>query len=551
MAELIKEIKTRVALRTGDYAYWTTGAGKDIVLYKGEVCICTVAKADNQAQNAPTVLFKVANANGQKFADLDWVSGLAADVYDWAKAATKPTYTANEITGLDEYIAGEIQDTNTDTQYDFAVEGGKLVVYKTLYTLGVAGTKTKVGEYDFVTPGELNIILGDYYNKGEVDDLIAEAKKYADDNDTDTWRAVQVQNGEVIASDNNQPLNFMAGEGLTVEFDNEVDGAIYYSHAVPTSGNVVQGEDGQYLTSVKTDKFGHVVSFTTGTDANTEYHVEYDSTNKKIKLVAGADASKMEIDATDFIKDGMIESVELVQQDAQGNKGQFLKLTWNDDGKDVTYVPVGELVDVYTGSTGSEVNVAISNTNVVSASLNSDVATKIANGATAHSWGDHAKAGYAKAADLGDLAAKDTVATADIDAKAVTEAKLADAVTTKLNKVWEEVGVAQGLIDELAAVAKTGSYNDLVDKPTLGNLAAKSIITGTDIDLDTITGDNIADETITEDNLDGNLTTALDKARSALQSVAADTGLKVSTKNGNSQTISIDTDVVFYFNCNF
>lgn len=92
MAEMIKEIKTRVALRTGDYAYWTTGAGKDIELYKGEVCICTVAVADNQATTAPTVLFKVADANGKKFGDLNWVSGLAADVYAWAKKET-PDWT--------------------------------------------------------------------------------------------------------------------------------------------------------------------------------------------------------------------------------------------------------------------------------------------------------------------------------------------------------------------------------------------------------------------------------------------------------------------------
>jgi hypothetical protein len=92
MAEKIKELKTRVALRTGDYAYWTTGAGKDIELYKGEVCICTVAVADGQATSAPTVLFKVADANGKKFAELNWVSGLAADVYEWAKKET-PDWT--------------------------------------------------------------------------------------------------------------------------------------------------------------------------------------------------------------------------------------------------------------------------------------------------------------------------------------------------------------------------------------------------------------------------------------------------------------------------
>jgi hypothetical protein len=40
--EIFKTINTRVALRTGDFAYWTTGAGKDLELIKGEVCICTI-----------------------------------------------------------------------------------------------------------------------------------------------------------------------------------------------------------------------------------------------------------------------------------------------------------------------------------------------------------------------------------------------------------------------------------------------------------------------------------------------------------------------------
>lgn len=49
------------------------------------------------------------------FKDLPYVTALAGDVAEWAKAATKPTYAASEITGLSDYIAGEIDDT--DTQY--------------------------------------------------------------------------------------------------------------------------------------------------------------------------------------------------------------------------------------------------------------------------------------------------------------------------------------------------------------------------------------------------------------------------------------------------
>ena len=42
------------------------------------------------------------------FRSLPWLSGLSADVYDWALQETKPTYTASEIGGLADFVTGEI-----------------------------------------------------------------------------------------------------------------------------------------------------------------------------------------------------------------------------------------------------------------------------------------------------------------------------------------------------------------------------------------------------------------------------------------------------------
>ena len=53
-------------------------------------------------------LFKVGDGSST-FANLPWASARAADVYDWAKAATKPTYTASEIQGLADYIGGRVE----------------------------------------------------------------------------------------------------------------------------------------------------------------------------------------------------------------------------------------------------------------------------------------------------------------------------------------------------------------------------------------------------------------------------------------------------------
>ena len=179
MAEKI--LNTRIQLKYDSYANWTKldveGKYGNLVLKKGEIGICEIPSGNANATTAPTVLFKVGDGtlpfhHEDPTKCLKWASALAADVHAWAKAATKPEYQASEIKGLDEYIAGEIQDTNTDTQYSFEIVDGKLEVKKTLYTLGVAGTPETVGTYDFVTPEELTNILADYYTKTEVDNLI-------------------------------------------------------------------------------------------------------------------------------------------------------------------------------------------------------------------------------------------------------------------------------------------------------------------------------------------------------------------------------------------
>lgn len=107
---------TRIQNKIDTFANWQTNNPK---LLNGEIAIVVVpAKAGAVAQE-PAILFKV--GDGVKlFKELGWASGIAADVYDWAKAASKPSYSADEIDGLESYIAGQIQDT--DTQYKIEVD---------------------------------------------------------------------------------------------------------------------------------------------------------------------------------------------------------------------------------------------------------------------------------------------------------------------------------------------------------------------------------------------------------------------------------------------
>ena len=118
MAEKI--LNTRILLKYDTYANWTTN---NPVLKQGEMAIATVANNDNNTTatgftNLPNIVLKVGDGTST-YNQLKFVSALAADVHGWAKAADKPTYGYNEITGLEQFIKdtanAEIQDT--DTQY--------------------------------------------------------------------------------------------------------------------------------------------------------------------------------------------------------------------------------------------------------------------------------------------------------------------------------------------------------------------------------------------------------------------------------------------------
>ena len=107
-----KKLNTRIQLKGDSYQNWTE---KNPVLLSNEVAIVTIAEKDGAPVNKPGVYFKVGDGVS-KFSDLEFTSGIAGDVYQWAKAESKPVYTATEIKGLGEFISGEIQDTNTKYQ---------------------------------------------------------------------------------------------------------------------------------------------------------------------------------------------------------------------------------------------------------------------------------------------------------------------------------------------------------------------------------------------------------------------------------------------------
>ena len=87
-------LNTRIALKYDTLTNWNAA---EFILKKGEVAICALANSETAEQSTPpAVLLKVGDGV-HKFRELPWASGLAADVYGWAKAATKPSYTPSEV----------------------------------------------------------------------------------------------------------------------------------------------------------------------------------------------------------------------------------------------------------------------------------------------------------------------------------------------------------------------------------------------------------------------------------------------------------------------
>jgi hypothetical protein len=521
----IKEIKTRIALRTGDFAYWTTGAGKDIELIKGEVCVCTVTPVGHpydadgnetgNAHTAPTVLFKVCDTTGKKFADLKWTSALAADVYEWAKTAAlyhtteaitttgdTKTYVGNAFTKvewdatlnngkgglkftketqfatkaeLDAAIAafgGDLSNiTDTDTRYDFSTEGDKLVVTKTVYTNGEPGATEPVGTYEFLTADEAEDIADGLIGKADI-----------------TIKGANGLTGE-------DTFNVNAKDAKTITI----------SHANTSDTTNLTADGRKYVTGLTFDDYGHVTGYTTGEevdqtvpvynivkDDTSDYAATYHLTKDGVNVGAAINIPKDMV-----VKSG--EVVELAEGQVEGYAaGTYIKLTLADATNDTLYIAVGELIEYVTSgsATGDMVYVSID--------------------PTTHK------------------------VTATITDGTITEAKLHADVTAKLNKVWDAAGAAATAKEEaIAAAAK-----DAGDKAT--------VVLGE--------AQKYADEKVAALAGDGNTTTlkaVADRVKGLedanhISEVEADTGLKiVKGTNGANNKVAIDESVVFVLDCNW
>lgn len=174
MAEHI--LNTRITLKYDTYENWQKST---LVLKAGEVAICAVPSGVTVAGIAkpPAVLQKIGDGV-HVFKDLPWLQAVASDVHTWAKEASKPTYAANEITGLDTYINGQVQDT--DTQYTI-IKGDNDYTYKLMSRAkGAENYSTEVATLSIPDPSAdinaLKALVGDTAVATQISEAIAALK---------------------------------------------------------------------------------------------------------------------------------------------------------------------------------------------------------------------------------------------------------------------------------------------------------------------------------------------------------------------------------------
>ena len=146
MATENKRLQTRLMLKYDSYENWTKNNPS---LLKGEVAIAVIdVTKDTQTtgdQAIPQLLMKVGNGLGGdagKYNSLPFVSGLAADVYSWAKAANKPSYAITEISGAKEYQVAKGTD-----EYSWKLQARKVGSSDTwtdVSTIDLAAISTRI-----------------------------------------------------------------------------------------------------------------------------------------------------------------------------------------------------------------------------------------------------------------------------------------------------------------------------------------------------------------------------------------------------------------------
>lgn len=485
-----KMLNTRIQLKYDSFENWSK-VSNQFELKPGEIAIAYLANSKTTTtpdNGTHPVMFKVGPG---KFNDLPWASALAADVYSWAKKSeeefTAWVKTLVDVGDLDAYSKAQVDQMLIDNSTADKAHADSVAATAKSEAIAAAATDAAAKVKELAD----GAVAGNTAAIAAINDgtsgILAQAKSYADQSETDAVAAAK---------------NYT--DGREVEIKKYADQA--ETDAVAAAKDYTDAREveiNKYADQAEADAIAAAKDYT-------------DAREVAIKAAYEAYADQAEADAkayADDLKDAIL---------GEGIKDTFDTLKEIQDWIEGDGVNATEL----TGAIADEAKTREDADKAINDRIDAlgIVDGKVASAAVAdkaNSLADSAKA-EVKAIKV------DNAAQADVAAKA-----------SGLD--------ASGEAAVKAVKVDNAAHADDADK--LGGVAAADYALKTDAqgyaDIAETNAKNYAD------SLAGNYATAAqgEKADSALQSVAAGVGLKVSDKADNAQTIEIDDSVVFVFNC--
>lgn len=570
MAETTKTLKTRIQLKYDTLANWNAVADT-FVPNKGEVCFVEIPTGDNTATTAPTVLFKVGDG-AKTWGALKWGSALAADVYAWAKAASKPSYTASEV-GVNETAFPGLKKTGTITGITMngASKGTSGVVDLGTVVTDVSGKQDKAVSITGITATTVNEALKELSERvnGKYSKPAGGIPK------SDLASGVQTSLGKAdTALQAHQEVTLESGtKNGTLKLT--VNGTATDNVAVTGLGSAAYTDSGAYATSAqgaKADKALPKADFDSFKTTNSAAIAEA----KK----AGTDASsalnsyKTSNDAKVSANASAISALQEAMKSGVTFKGKLDKLpdasTYSNG--DLIIVGTKEYICLATGATKSWIELGDEGTHLTKATADTYYVAKNA----AITAGTGTKITYdSKGLVTGSakLAASDipNLDAAKITSGTLPDARIASASTWsgKQDEITASNKLAASLVSGLAVVATSGSYNDLTNRPTIDNSNQKVAVGTTGFGAnDTVKIANGTNISVSADTTNKTITIsgksdagikALAEAQiethggvdktGTVTSVAAGTGLKISGTASTTPTVGFDDNCTFIFDC--
>lgn len=512
-----KILNTRIQLRYDSFNNWKTpNDGRGALLKKGELAVAYLAEAKTATtpdDGTHPIMFKVGPGY---FNELPWASALAADVYGWAKEATKPTYDADEIKvdTTDNHFNGKALDAALAEIWNeiIALTGGEEGAGAIADQIK-AGIKAIAG--DTVETG--NYVTGvsiDENGNLKLSEAALPTLATGDTDGTVKFDGVNVAVRGLGSAAFTESTAYATSQQGTAA-DSAMQSATILGKNLTKDSNELTVDEAKTALGLKSAAYTESTAYATNTQGE-----KADSAIQGVK-VSGADLTKdsdNKVDITDSIKTVAAAEINTLiggasNADTIENINTLITYV-NENGANTTAI----LTELYGESADTTKDSRIDALEKRSGLDKVGTVTKVSvgNGLTGE---DITESGtitlddnYVKTIKVNEAGKADQATNAENAAKATNADSAAD--SNKLNGQTADFYLAKN---------EATGYNDILTKT----------------------------EASTTYQPVGNYATSEQgaKADNALQKINADTGLKVTEKVNNEQTISIDDTVTFIFDC--